>query len=390
MNKRIVIIIIGAIALLALACVVVAVAGAVLFLRAQPVSGTTRLEQELRNRIQRPGVQGANPDEGLLITNVQAGSPADKAGLVRGDILLEMDGQTVDYHASLQQILSGLNPGDQVDLRVLHGDEVRNLRVNLEENPRSSPAPRAYLGIETQGAMPPLEFNTPPIAGPGVLVAEVISGTPAENAGMEPGDRILSIDGESVQSGARLAAIIQSHQPGDKVSLEVQSPNEEVRQISVTLAENPDQPGQARLGIRYVPMQSLPEQPEDQTPFQMPNLPFGPGLGELPSGIDQVVLVREVTPGSPAEAAGLQAGDLILAIDGEPASDPQTLVEAIGQHQPGDTIQLTVYQTQAGQQLDGQQNNIEVTLEENPDDSGNPYLGVTISAPFQFRQQEGG
>lgn len=390
MNRRIGLIIIGAIALVTLVCVAVVAAGAVFFFQAQPSSIGTRIEQTFRDRMQNPEIQSANPQDGLLITSVQPGSPADKAGLVRGDILLDLDGQAVDNYASLQQILSGLNPGDQVGVRVLHGDEVRTLNVRLEENLGSGSLPRAYLGIEAQGAMPPFEFNMPRLAGPGVLVAEVISGTPAENAGLEAGDRILSIDGESVQSGSQLATLIQTHQPGDEVNLAIQSAGGEKRQISVTLAENPDQPGQARLGIRYVPMQSIPDQPQNQMPFQMPDLPFGPGLNQLPSDVDQAVLVSEVTPGSPAEAAGLQAGDLIIAIDGEPTGDPQTLVEAVGQHQPGDTVQLTVFQTQNGQQQDSQPTEIDVTLGENPDGSGKAYLGVTISAAFQFRRQEGG
>jgi S1-C subfamily serine protease len=389
MNRRIVILIIGAIALVALVCVGVVAAGAIFYFRAQPTTLGTRLEQVFRDQIESPSFQNANPEDGLLITNVQTGSPADKAGLVRGDILLEVNGQAVDSYAALQQILSGLNPGDQVELRVIHGDDVRSLSVNLEENPRSGATPRAYLGIEIQGAQPSLGFNTPHITGAGVLVAEVISGTPAEQAGLKVGDRILSIEGESVQSGADLATIIQSHQPGDEVNLEVQSPGEEARQITVTLAENPDQPSQAQLGIRYVPLQSLPDQQGDRTPFEMPDLPFGPGPGGLPSGISQAVLVSEVTPGSPAEAAGIKAGDLITEIDGEPVGDPQTLVQAVGQHKPGDTVQLTVFQVQEGQQ-EGQQNEVEVTLGENPDGSGNAYLGVYISAFFNFNNQEGG
>jgi S1-C subfamily serine protease len=137
MNRRIVILIIGAIALIALVCVVVVAAGAIFYFRAQPTTFGARLEQVFRDRIESPNFQNANPEDGLLITNVQAGSPADKAGLVRGDILLEVNGQPVNSYAALQQVLSGLNPGDQVDLRVLHGDEVRSLSVNLEENPRS-------------------------------------------------------------------------------------------------------------------------------------------------------------------------------------------------------------------------------------------------------------
>jgi S1-C subfamily serine protease len=66
----------------------------------------------------------------------------------------------------------------------------------------------------------------------------VSPGTGAAEAGLEPGDLVVSIDGAAVQSGGDLAAQIQTHQPGDTVDLEVVRGGEQLT-VSVTLGERP-------------------------------------------------------------------------------------------------------------------------------------------------------
>ena len=102
-------------------------------------------------------------------------------------------------------------------------------------------------------------------------------------------------------------------------------------------------------------------------------MPFGQTMPELPNGVSQAVVVGEVVTGSPAESAGLQAGDIITAIDGTPVSDAQALVDAVSAHQPGDKVALTVYRS--GQ---SESQTITVTLGDNPNQAGTAYMGVNI------------
>ncbi|MDI7275466.1 MAG: PDZ domain-containing protein [Anaerolineae bacterium] len=85
--------------------------------------------------------------------------------------------------------------------------------------------------------------------------------------------------------------------------------------------------------------------------------------------------VVEVVAGSPAQRAGLQAGDLIVAVDGQPLTPARDLGWAISTHKPGDHVELTL-------ERGGAQEKISVTLEASSDDPERPYLGVRFAMQF--------
>ncbi len=121
-----------------------------------------------------------------------------------------------------------------------------------------------------------------------------------------------------------------------------------------------------RSGARVSPNQVQPLIP------QMPNgWGFGNGNGNGPiTGSRVAAQVSQVTSGSPAEKAGLRTGDLITAVNGQALSPNLDLAGLISQHKPGDQVTLTV-------QRSSQQRQVHVTLGENPDQAGKPYLGIT-------------
>jgi S1-C subfamily serine protease len=71
------------------------------------------------------------------------------------------------------------------------------------------------------------------------------------------------------------------------------------------------------------------------------------------------VVIGAVMQGSPAAQAGLQAGDVITAVDGQQLTDESSLGEILSQHQPGDTVSLAVLRR-------GQQQNVQVKLGQSP------------------------
>ncbi|HOG48222.1 MAG TPA: PDZ domain-containing protein [Anaerolineae bacterium] len=110
------------------------------------------------------------------------------------------------------------------------------------------------------------------------------------------------------------------------------------------------------------PRQIVPPQGSDEEwPWQVP----------LP-GVNAWAQVASVAAGAPAEQAGIKAGDQITAVDGKALTLRRDLAQAIRSHKAGDQVELTLAR-------DGEEMKVQVTLGENPDKAGVPYLGLTYS-----------
>lgn len=124
-------------------------------------------------------------------------------------------------------------------------------------------------------------------------------------------------------------------------------------------------------GIPIVPEllpEGLPEevQPDRAFPFEMPQQVNG-------------ALIQRVMPGSPADAAGMRAGDLVTAIDGKLITPQQSLADLISSYEPGDTVTVTYLRFGGARrgQFDAQ-----IELGENPNVPGAAYLGVEFMELF--------
>jgi S1-C subfamily serine protease len=381
MSKRVLFISLGVIAFILMLGLAAVAGGAVTYFALQAKPARAALISQTA-----PG-----SDEGILIAAVDPEGPSAQAGVVRGDILTEVNGQKVNLTADLSQLIADSKPGDTLKLMLIHGDNQSTVDVKLGDRNGS-----AYLGITPCGNQPLRDqlFNRN-FGGAnlnGALIRQVTPDSPAAKAGLQVGEIIVSIDGEALGSETDLAEVIHSHKPGDTISLSVkQISDEQAHEVQVTLGENPDQAGQAYLGVSYVSLPVLRAPEGEAPPFrffpgpstdgnnnqtpQPPSggLPFSPDLPELPNGVDQALIIAQVQPNSPAEKAGLQPRDLITAIDGKPVGAPQAFAETIQSHKPGDQVTLTVYRKGESSPL-----SIQARLGENPTVSGQAYLGVTV------------
>lgn len=84
----------------------------------------------------------------------------------------------------------------------------------------------------------------------GAVLQEVIAGSPAEQAGLKPGDVITAVNNTPINQNHRLVDIVGLHKPGDQVTLRVRRAGEALT-LKATLGENPDQAGRPYLGVRY-------------------------------------------------------------------------------------------------------------------------------------------
>jgi S1-C subfamily serine protease len=375
MNKR-VLRVIGLLAALALVFAIGAAAGVGIVFAANKVIGPEDMQEVVPNQV--------DPEPGVVIASVAPDGPAAEAGIKRGDILLEIDGKAVDSSLEITRYLFDLEPGDQVELTVLHGDEQRTLTATLGDRAR-----HPYLGVTPCFGLPAEPATTMALgmAQPGALIVEVVEDSPAAEADLEVGDLIVAIDGKELDFEIGLADLIAEYAPEDTVTLEVLSPGEEVREVSVKLGEHPEKAGLAYLGVQFQPAPRIGQFEGGRVPFGGPYFEMPHFEGDFDFEFPEIdfeggAMVMRVADDSPAAAAGLMQGDIIAAVDDEPVDDPKTVVDAVAERGPGDELKLTVYRPEEDETLE-----VEVTLAERPDPEGDgaAYLGVFMGGVFAPR-----
>jgi hypothetical protein len=139
--------------------------------------------------------------------------------------------------------------------------------------------------------------------------------------------------------------------------------------------------------VRYQPLPHFHVLEGEALPFD--RRPARPFLHHIPGGeAMQGAIIRHVAEDSPAAAAGLRRGDVIVALEGDPIEGPRDLIDAIAERKPGDRVTLMVYRSDDKKDEEGERE-VEVTLAEHPDEAGRAYLGVRIGGFFRMHHLEG-
>jgi serine protease Do len=161
----------------------------------------------------------------------------------------------------------------------------------------------------------------------GALVANIEKGGPAEKAGIMPGDVILSFGGKPVQSSADLARLVANTKPGTTVDVEVWRKGAPVK-LQVAVAELPTEQVSAQKEPQQMPVNRAGLVLSELTPQQRERLK-----------IDRGLVVRKAT--GPAQRAGIQPGDIILAVNDIPVTSVSVLEQQLARS-AGGTVALLV------------------------------------------------
>src|SRR5207237_3249772 len=136
-----------------------------------------------------------------LVESVSPGTPADKAGLKSEDVITAFDGRPVQNFGDLEEAVQATPPGKQVKVEIVRAHHPQTLLLTLAERPDDS-ALAARMGHsrtapdEAAPARPnSYGFTVTPGQDGGVTVGSVQPGSAAEDAGLAPGDTILSAGG---------------------------------------------------------------------------------------------------------------------------------------------------------------------------------------------------
>ena len=147
---------------------------------------------------------GLDEPRGALIAKVIEGQPAEKAGVKKGDVIIEFDGKTVTDPRHLQRVVAAEPVGTEVSMVVWRDGKRVELRVKLGELDEEKLVARAdnmdkELGLRVQEITKELAENLDLPGTDGVIIAEVADDSPAEKAGLKRGEVILEVGGEKVK-----------------------------------------------------------------------------------------------------------------------------------------------------------------------------------------------
>ncbi|MEZ0323964.1 MAG: Do family serine endopeptidase [Hydrogenothermaceae bacterium] len=148
---------------------------------------------------------------GAIVSNVQPGGPADKAGIKSGDVIVEVNGKKITDISDLQNQIMKNPPGTEISVKVLRDGKLLDFKVktvSLEEDKANNTEDKQTpdensLGLIVKDITPQIiqKYGLPKVDY-GVLVYDVKSGSVAEDAGLQAGDIILSVNKKPVKNSA--------------------------------------------------------------------------------------------------------------------------------------------------------------------------------------------
>ena len=143
--------------------------------------------------------------EAPVVKVVDHGSPADKAGIKTGDVIIEIAGKKIQNSHELMRIVAALTVGEKVTVKILRDGKEKTLsavvgeRKEEKEIARKSTA-REYHGMAVQEITPDMAKHLGLSEKGGVIISQIRDGSPADDAGLKVQDIILQINRVKISS----------------------------------------------------------------------------------------------------------------------------------------------------------------------------------------------
>jgi|SRR5262245_11830392 len=210
---------------------------------------TQEITSDLREGLNYKGTGG------VLVTRVVRDSPASRAGILKGDVLVSLNSRTIDTPDELTDVVRAAKVGQSVSVSLSRDGVKKNVSAKLAEwpsdesefddlptppaAPRAPRAPRTYhyswdgddfngmtmfrgrarLGVQIQNLNGDLGEALGVPGGKGVLVTDVINDTPAEKVGIKGGDVIVAVEGATIEDTDDLSRELRKHEGKTSITL---------------------------------------------------------------------------------------------------------------------------------------------------------------------------
>lgn len=212
---------------------------------------------------------------------------------------------------------------------------------------------KAWLGVHIQELTPSLREAMKLGDKTGLLITEVVDDSPADDANLREEDVIIEFNGQPVERADAFTKLVRNSEPGKEVKIVVMRDGVR-KEIMVTLAARKT-PKSYSYAFGGAPMRFFSSHPQLGVQAHELNADLAAYFNVKQDG---GALVLEVMDDTPAEKAGLKAGDVITKIDDETIEDPEDLVRALSDYEEDDEITITYVRH-------GKSATTKATLEEN-------------------------
>jgi serine protease Do len=262
-------------------------------------------------------VIGSGPYDNFIQTDASI-NPGNSGGP-----LINMKGEVVGINTAI--IASGQGIGFAIPINM-----AKEIAPQLQEKGHVT---RGWLGVSIQEVTPQLAKSFGLKEKKGALVAQVISNSPAEKAGIEQGDVILEFDGKEISDSKDLPRIVASTPVGKSVTIKL-SRNGKVIDREAKLGEMEEKAEVAKTPSSH---KSLGITVQNLTP----EIAKGLGLKK-----DTGVVVTGVEPGSAAANAGIQTGDVIQEVNRKPVKNVEDFSQKVEKAKGQDNVLLLIQRGQ--------------------------------------------
>ncbi len=237
-------------------------------------------------------VIGSGPYDNFLQTDAPI-NPGNSGGP-----LINLSGEVIGINSAIIQSGQGIG-------FAIPSNMAKKIMPQLKEKGKVT---RGWIGVSVQTVTPEIAEALGLKEAQGVLVGEVVPGGPADAAGIKRGDVIVSFDGKEIKKVGDLPLLVADTPAGKSVEVKVMRNSKELT-LTMKVAEMPS----GKLpAIGQVSPEGLGLMVQSITPRIMSELQLRDKSG---------VVVVNVQPGSPADDAGMQAGDLIKEVNRLPVKD---------------------------------------------------------------------